>query len=178
MLLRLPAASREPSLCSWPLGPASAPETPSAFREPRRQRQRVATRLSRHDQAMQQLHPILAQTECEEAARPWNLPDFMWKHVKMVGKQDLIQHRIQDPFEVFLFALVLYTSFPFKCRWQQGFTFYARKWKMVLYIFFKQTIYIFVLQTSLWLSCGYRWRRQSCHTVFIDPKISQRFGTF
>ena len=148
-MLRLPAASREPSLCSWPLGPASAPEKRFAFREPRRQRQRVATRGSRRDQAMQQLHPILAQTECEEAARPWNLPDFLWKQWE---NRDL-KHRT-DPGPI----------------WGVSFCI------GVIHIL-KQN-YIFVLQTSLWLSCGYRWRRQSCHKMFTDPKISQRFGTF
>lgn len=136
MLLRLPGSLR----CALDLWDLRRPLRSPAFRVSP-STPRVATRVSRRDQAMQQLHPILAQTECEEAARPWNLPDFLWKHVKMVWKQDLKQHR-PDP------------------------------GPLVLYIFFKQN-YIFVLQTSLWLSCGYRWRRQSCHKMFIDPKISQ-----
>ena len=41
-------------------------------------------------QAMQQLHPILAQTECEEAARPWQCRQVSTaKHIKTQIYDDL-----------------------------------------------------------------------------------------
>ena len=107
LILLLLSISREPSLCSWPSEPASVPQRRNAMGRgsadaSTRRRVDVAW------QAMQQLHPILAQTECEEAARPKaghrNTPDP--RHPKTS----------QDPRGVFFFACFIQKNTCLSCK--------------------------------------------------------------
>ena len=145
MLFRLPAASREPSLCSWPLGPASAPEKPRVSPST----PRACRDVTGH--AAVASHPgadgMRRSCQALKSAR------FPVKTCENGVKTGLETAQTGSRTHLRCFFL----------HW--------------CYTYSKKND-IFVLQTSLWLSCGHRWRRQSCHKMFIDPKISQRFGTF
>ena len=143
-LLYVASASREPSLCSWPLGPASAPEKP---------------RLPRF---------AVNATRCHARVETWPGHAAVASHPGADGMRRSCQALKSARFPVKTCENGVTTGLETA---QTGS-------RTIGFVHILKQNYIFVLQTSLWLSCGYRWRRQSCHKMFIDPKISQRFGTF